>query len=105
MISGGAGILVLAGFLGLASCGPGADGEGGDSDRLFSSSYSEARGKFLEASRAAGAAVESYRNPQAGPWSEPLAIDISLLGPKDARSILVLISGTHGVEVFAGSAL
>jgi hypothetical protein len=105
VISGGAGILVLAGFLGLASCGPGADGEGGDSDRLFSSSYSEARGKFLEASRAAGAAVESYRNPQAGPWSEPLAIDISLLGPKDARSILVLISGTHGVEGFAGSAL
>jgi pimeloyl-ACP methyl ester carboxylesterase len=102
---GTAAILLLSGLLGLASCGPGAENEGSGADRLFSSNYGEAREKFLEASRAAGAMVESYRNSHAGPGGEPLAIDVALLGPKDADSVLVVISGTHGVEGFAGSAL
>jgi hypothetical protein len=71
----------------------------------FPSSYEEARLNFLEASRDAGAVVESYECPQKGPAGEALFTDVSLLGPSDAKAFLLLISGTHGVEGFAGSAL
>lgn len=71
----------------------------------FSSDYFGARKKFLEASRVSGAEVKSFKNPQAGPEGEPLYTDVALLGPKDAKYVLVLESGTHGVEGFAGSAI
>jgi hypothetical protein len=34
-----------------------------------------------------------------------LFTDLALLGPRDSKTVLVLISGTHGVEGFAGSAV
>lgn len=71
----------------------------------FTSTYEEARLSFLEASRSAGAVIESYENPHKGPNGEGLFTDVSLLGPRDAKSFLLLISGTHGVEGFAGSAI
>ncbi len=71
----------------------------------FSSDYQEARSKFLEASTAIGAKIESFKNPNSGPEGEPLYTDVALIGPKDAKSILVLVSGTHGVEGFAGSGI
>lgn len=69
----------------------------------FSADYGKARGKFLDAARAAGAAVESYRNPQGGPSGEALFTDAAWVGPKDAERVLVTISGTHGIEGFCGS--
>lgn len=71
----------------------------------FSSDYQEARHKFLEASNAIGAKIESFKNPNSGPEGEPLYTDVALIGPKDASAILVLVSGTHGVEGFAGSGI
>ena len=71
----------------------------------FSANYGEARKKFLEASRAAGAQLESFRNPNKGPDGETLYTDVSILGSSDADTILVLGSGTHGVEAFTGSAI
>jgi predicted deacylase len=71
----------------------------------FSSDYQEARHKFLEASTVIGAKIESFKNPNSGPEGEPLYTDVALIGPKDASAILVLVSGTHGVEGFAGSGI
>ncbi len=71
----------------------------------FSTSYGEARQKFLAAGAAARADIVSLKNPAAGPESEELFTDLALLGPRDSKSVLVLISGTHGVEGFAGSAV
>ena len=71
----------------------------------FSSDYGEARRKFLDASHSAGADIESFKNPHVGPEGEALFTDIALIGPRDASTIIVLGSGTHGVEGFAGSAI
>jgi hypothetical protein len=70
----------------------------------FSTSYREAREKFLTAARAASATISSRVLPDArGPEDEELAMDFAWLGPKDPIDVLVLVSGTHGVEGFAGS--
>jgi len=71
----------------------------------FSANYGEARQKFLEASHAVGAGVESFKNPNVGPEGETLYTDVAFLGSGDASTILVLGSGTHGVEGFTGSAI
>ena len=38
-----------------------------DGVKYFSSDYKEARKKFLEASHAVGASIESFKNPETGP--------------------------------------
>ena len=69
----------------------------------FSRSYSEAREKFQEAVAAAGGRAESFKHPCSGPGGEELAADAAWFGPSDASRVLVLISGTHGVEGYCGS--
>lgn len=73
--------------------------------RYFSSSYQEARQKFLDAALAAGGNIDSFQNPHPGPRGEPLFMDAVFVGGGDAKRILVVISGTHGVEGFAGSGI
>lgn len=75
------------------------------SSSYFSTDYREARNKFLEAAEANGARVESFASPVVGPDGEVLATDVAVLGARVPKSILVLVSGTHGVEGFAGSAI
>jgi hypothetical protein len=69
----------------------------------FSSSYSAAREKFLQSATEAGASVRSYQHPEVGPDGEALFTDCAWIGPKAAKAVLVLVSGTHGVEGFCGS--
>lgn len=72
----------------------------------FSPTYAAARQRFLDRARRAGAEVERHIHPDArGPAAEALSIDVAFLGPRDAAGVLVVISGTHGVEGFAGSAV
>ena len=71
----------------------------------FSDTYHEARTKFLTAAKAAGGNLEYYRHPFLGADSEELYIDVATFNLSGARSVLVLGSGTHGVEGFAGSAI
>jgi len=72
--------------------------------RYFSATYAEARQKFLEAGRAAGAASKAYVNPNAkGADSEELALDVARFGDRDAENLLIVCSGTHGNEGFCGS--
>ena len=71
----------------------------------FSDSYAEARRKFVEAARLAGAKLASYRHPsERGPGGEALHLDVSVLGPGDATRVFVVGSGTHGIEGYCGSA-
>lgn len=67
--------------------------------------YQDARRDFLERARAADAEVTVHDHPAPGPDGEVLATDVVWLGPADARSVVVVVSGTHGVEGYAGSAL
>ena len=70
----------------------------------FSSTYAEARDKFHQAARARGLAVTRYVHPTAiGAQGEELSVDAALLGDPHARSLLVVLSGMHGVEGFCGS--
>jgi hypothetical protein len=71
----------------------------------FSSSYAEARKKFIDAARRAGAKLSSYQHPsERGPAGEPICLDVSVLGPGNASRIFVVGSGTHGIEGYPGSA-
>lgn len=69
----------------------------------FAVDYRAARAGFLSACRAAGAAVESHKNPTRGPDGEALFADLAWLGPPTADRVLVTLSATHGVEGFCGS--
>ncbi|MEE8189684.1 MAG: M14 family metallopeptidase [Kiloniellales bacterium] len=69
----------------------------------FSADYGEARGKFLEAAKKAGARLAHYENPTRGPDGAALFTDTAWLGPAEAELVLVTVSGTHGVEGFCGS--
>jgi len=67
--------------------------------------YVTARTAFRSAAESAGASVTSIVHPQLGPDGEELAIDLAELGARDAESVVFVVSGTHGAEGFAGSAL
>ena len=74
-------------------------------ESFFSPDYAAARGRFLAAARAAGAALESLPLAATGPGGEKLSIDVARLGSPDATRVLLHTSGLHGVEGFAGSAV
>lgn len=65
--------------------------------------YRSARAAFLAAARDAGAEVWEHMHPLPGPDLGPLAISTAHINP-DAPRQLMVVSGTHGVEGFAGSA-
>ena len=70
----------------------------------FAQSYSQARGKFLAAAGARSADLFRHAHPgEHGVEGEELSMDVALLGKPDAASLLLLTSGTHGVEGFCGS--
>jgi hypothetical protein len=72
---------------------------------VFSESYAEARGKFVDAARGAGATVYEYRHPSLkGPAGEALCLDVAVAGAEDAERVLVAGCGTHGIEGYSGSA-
>ena len=70
---------------------------------FFSSTYAEARQKFLAACAGHGGQVATYTHPMPGPTRETLATDVIRVGPTDADKLLVVNSATHGVEGFCGS--
>jgi hypothetical protein len=71
----------------------------------FSDDYGEARRRFLAAAEARGARVASRPIAARGPRGEELALDTAWLGPEAPERGLVVSSGMHGAEGFAGSAL
>ena len=74
------------------------------SSRHFAATYAEARDKFRAAAAARGLAVRRHVHPSAwGAAGEELSIDVAVLGEASAPAMLLVISGTHGVEGFCGS--
>jgi len=72
----------------------------------FASSYANARAKFLKAATAAQGEVRSYLHPaKKAPDGGPLAIDVACFGDSKAARQALFLSGTHGQEGFAGSAV
>ena len=71
---------------------------------FFADTYAAAREKFLAAAGAARCDISSYSLPNhTGPYGEELTIDVGKLGAAEPQGLLVLVSGTHGVEGFCGS--
>ncbi|WPN25851.1 DUF2817 domain-containing protein [Pseudomonas marginalis] len=72
----------------------------------YSSTYAEARQKFLSLASRRNAKVISTSHPsERGVEGEELAIDIAIFGDPNAEKTLFLVSGTHGQEGYYGSAL
>jgi Protein of unknown function (DUF2817) len=73
--------------------------------QYFQRSYANARERYRRAAAAIQARVERHVIPgHQGLEGEDLSTDVVRLGPAMARRMLVLTSGTHGVEGFCGSA-
>jgi hypothetical protein len=72
---------------------------------LLPLSYRQARDEFLDAARTAGARLSSHAHTELGLEGEALSIDVAEVGPADATSVVIVVSGTHGVEGYLGSAL
>ena len=72
-------------------------------ERFFSEDYEQARRRFVEAGRQAGAEIFSFPHPGAGPEGEALSTEVAWRGPMDAERVLLTLAGTHGVEGFCGS--
>jgi hypothetical protein len=72
----------------------------------FAPAYAEARERFCAVAQARGAELVEHVHPQArGPENEALAIDVARAGRLGAPGLLVVSSGTHGVEGFCGSGI
>ena len=72
----------------------------------FAAGYGEARAKFLAAAAGRGAMLSAEILPdQRGVEGEVLAMDIARLGAPDAAAVLLLLSGTHGIEGYCGSGI
>lgn len=70
---------------------------------ILAGDYQAARRAFRAAAAAAGADVRGIEHPLSGPDGGVLATDVAVLGDPAAPNRLLCISGTHGVEGFAGS--
>jgi len=72
---------------------------------FFSPDYKTARDRFQSSVLANGGQIESILLNAKGPAGEDLTVDIGWFGPASPRRAFLHISGLHGVEGFAGSAI
>ena len=70
--------------------------------QYFSSEFIEARDKFVASAIGHKALCAQITNPLPGPEFDELTTDVAYLGKANARRLLVVFSGTHGVEFYAG---
>lgn len=74
-------------------------------EAFFSPDYATARKRFVESARRAGLDAHSLVVEGRTPDGSPLSTDIAWLGELQAQQVLLVSSGLHGVEGFAGSAV
>jgi hypothetical protein len=73
-------------------------------EHYFPHDYREARHAFIAAAEANDLGVTSRLHPmEKGADGKPLFLDTTIIGERDAKTALLLISGTHGVEGYFGS--
>ena len=66
----------------------------------FSGTYAEARQKFRDHAKD----VRTYPSTARGPEGEELSTDAAWFGACDAAKVGIILSATHGVEGYGGSA-
>ncbi|MDA1099745.1 MAG: DUF2817 domain-containing protein [Proteobacteria bacterium] len=71
----------------------------------FRPDYAACRDYFLDLAASSGGELVRAANPVPGPDGIELSTEFLHLGPRDAERALILVSGTHGAEGFAGSAI
>lgn len=71
----------------------------------ISQTYRDARAAFLDAAATARARISSTPHPLTGLHGEPLFVDVAEVGSADNDDVVLVVSGTHGVEGYLGSAL
>lgn len=71
---------------------------------VVSADYREARSRFTDLCTRKAATLKTYLSTAKGPLGEDLATDVAWLGSTEAERVIVLVSATHGVEGFCGSA-
>ncbi|MCB0330339.1 MAG: DUF2817 domain-containing protein [Bdellovibrionales bacterium] len=67
--------------------------------------YLRLKRDFIEGARSQSGEINSFILNSTGPNGEQLTIDTLWIGEKTAEKIFLHISGTHGVEGYAGSAI
>jgi hypothetical protein len=72
--------------------------------KMLPSDYLESRQRFLALAESLGAVPRAFLHDGAKDGDVQLSTDVAYLGPPDARTIVVIASGTHGVEGYAGAA-
>jgi len=74
---------------------------------VFSQRYADARDTFISQVETSSIVekLSSFPHPMKGPKNEKLCCDIAWAGNPKAENVLVLVSGLHGVEGGAGSAI
>ncbi len=70
----------------------------------FCESYEDARAQFLRAGTQLGAGLESFPTDGENKAERMSSTDVACFGNPDAKSALLIVSGTHGPEGLAGSA-
>ena len=67
--------------------------------------YDECRARFRRAATEAALVVEPHPISARGPHGQELTVDVTVAGAADPARVLVVMSGVHGVEGFANSAI
>ncbi len=65
--------------------------------------YTSQRARFLAAVHRQNGQLTSYAHPLRGPQGEELFTDVAVIGAANATKLMLVISGTHGVEGYYGS--
>ena len=71
---------------------------------FFRPDYAACRELFLQLGEGGDELIHAI-NPAPGPDGLELSTEFLRLGPRDAERALIMVSGTHGAEGFAGSAI
>lgn len=72
---------------------------------LIETNYLSLRERFVEESKKHKGSLSSFILNSKGPRGERLTIDTLWIGTKNPKRVFLHISGTHGVEGYAGSAI
>lgn len=65
--------------------------------------YTSQRARLIAAVERQNGVLTSYPHPLPGPQGEALYTDVAVLGDAQAANVMLIISGTHGVEGYYGS--
>lgn len=71
----------------------------------FAHTYQEARQNFMACSANQATFVKSWQHPLRGKANEKLYVDLVWFGDLAAKKVMIIVSGTHGIEGFCGSGI